>query len=119
MKDFVKDLVEEFNVSPEGVHFAIVQYSTRPRVKLSFKGLHVSYVNTDQVKRRVDRMRWDRGFTFIDRALKKAETYIFTTAKGMRKGVPTVSKLKLTNNSNIKGVSNLNILDLSYKILIF
>ena len=90
LKVFVENFVEGFDISPDGVHFALIPFSTRPRVVLSFKGLHPSMINTFMVKVRIGRMKWDRGLTFIDKALIKAQS-VFTTAKGMRKGVPAVS----------------------------
>ena len=38
----------------------------------------------------IDRIRFQRGFTFIDKALLMADRDIFTTAAGMRPQLPQV-----------------------------
>ena len=41
----------------------------------------------------IDRMTWQRGYTYTDKALQLADTDIFQIANGMRLNVPKVSRL--------------------------
>ena len=44
----------------------------------------------DEVVKVLDGLAWQRGFTYIDKALEQAAQGVFTTAAGMRSNVPKV-----------------------------
>jgi len=52
---------------------------------------------TDEVNRVLDRMRWQRGYTYTDRALLLADRYVFQISNGMRASVTKVSSLVYIN----------------------
>ena len=91
MKDFLKQLADEFDISPSGTHVAAVAYSTNPKVVFKFNTLQGSQLNADEVKKLLDSIPHQRGLTYIDRALLFADSVIFTVDNGMR---PQVTKVK-------------------------
>lgn len=94
MKRFVKVFVSKFDVGFSTAHVAAIAYSTYPKITLQFR----NYQGTDEVNRRLDRMRWQRGFTYTDKALLLADSQLFQTSRGMRQGV---KKVRLTCTGNL------------------
>ena len=88
-KRFLKAVVSKLDVSPSGTHIAAVAYSTDPEIVLLFSNTQ----STVEINKAIDGMRWQRGFTFTDKALLLANNELFQTANGMR---PSVSKVKRT-----------------------
>ena len=95
MKRFVKSLISKLDVSYSGTRIAAIAYSTNAEVVMRFS----DFQDTDEVNRAVDGMRYQRGFTYTDKALQLAERDIFQTSNGMRLNVPKVSKKKQQNNN--------------------
>ena len=91
MKDFLKAIVDEFNIGPASTHVAIVAYSTAARIVLKFGDLRGSLLTNDAVKLKIDTMEQQRGLTYIDKAIRLAERSVLTEASGMRSNVPKVS----------------------------
>ena len=90
MLDFMKEMVEAFNVGADKTHIAVVAYSTRAKVEFKFNTLTGPSVTKEGYGRLIDRIRFQRGFTFIDKALLLAARHVFTTAAGMRPELPQV-----------------------------
>ena len=86
MKRFLKALVSKLDVRRSATHIAAVAYSNSPEVVMRFSSVQ----GIDQVNREFDRMRWQRGFTYTDRALLLADRDLFQTSNGMRSGEPKV-----------------------------
>ena len=99
MKAFIKAITSQFDIGPDTGHVAIISYSTRAKIELKFNKLRGSELTTDNVNAYVDKMSHQRGFTYIDRALRLAERQVFTVAAGMR---PNVAKViwKIISNGN-------------------
>ena len=57
---------------------------------LRFNSLSGSKLNVNEVVKVLDGLPWQRGFTYIDKALEQAAQEVFTTAAGMRSNVPKV-----------------------------
>ena len=91
MLQFLKDMVKAFNVGPDKTHIAVVAYSTGAVLEFRFNRLTGSAVTEEGYYGLIDRIRFQRGFTFIDKALLMADRDIFTTAAGMRQELPQVS----------------------------
>ena len=89
MKRFLKSLVSKLDVSPSATHISAVAYSNNPEVVLRFRNRQ----STDEVNKAFDGMRWQRGFTYTDKALLLADSDLFQSANGMR---PNVAKVKET-----------------------
>lgn len=90
MLHFLKNMVKAFNVGPDITHIAVVAYSTTAKVEFRFDTLTGSQVSVLGYYRLIDRMRRQRGFTFIDKALILANREIFTRKAGMRPELPQV-----------------------------
>ena len=87
MKRFVKAMVSKLDVSNAATHVAAIAYSNNPEVVWRFR----NFQGTDDVNRVIDRMPWQRGFTYTDKALLLADRDLFQTFNGMRLNVPKVS----------------------------
>ena len=54
------------------------------------------YQDTDEVNRGIDAMRYQRGYTYTDKALQLADSDLFQTSNGMRSSVPKVRSRRNT-----------------------
>jgi len=86
VKRFVKALISKLDISSSGTQVAAIAYSNNPEVVTRFR----SYQGTDHVNRLIDRMRFQGGFTYTDRALLLADRDLFQRSNGMRSNVPKV-----------------------------
>ena len=87
MKRFLKAMVSKLDVSSSNTHISAVAYSNNPEVVYQFNDQQ----RTDDVNSAFDRMRWQRGFTYTDKALLLANDVLFQTANGMRANVAKVT----------------------------
>ena len=96
LKEFLRNIINEFDIGPDAVRVAIIVYSTRPKIELKFNEIQGSQLTAAAVIRKIDGMKHQRGATFIDKALRMAERKIFVKRNGMRdEAVPKVSNLKV------------------------
>ena len=93
MLQFVKDMVKAYNVGPQKTHIAVIAYSTGAKVEFKLDRLLGSAVTEEGYYKLIDRIRFQRGYTFIDKALLLANEQIFTTNSGMRPHLPQVLKV--------------------------
>ena len=87
MKRFLKALVSKLDVSPSYTHISAVAYSNNPEVVYRFNNRQA----TDDVNNVFDGMRWQRGFTYTDKALLLADNDLYKPSNGMR---PNVAKVR-------------------------
>jgi len=92
VKRFVKALVSKLDVSNSTTRIAAIAYSTDPEVVMRFN----DYQGTDEVNQGFDAMRYQRGYTYTDKALRLADSDLFQTSNGMRLSVPKVRSRKTT-----------------------
>ena len=92
MLDFLKNVTNVFNVGPNGTHIAVIAYSTNAELEFTFNALSGPQITAAAYGKLFDKMRFQRGFTYIDKALIMAYEQVFTPSAGMRPGVPQVSK---------------------------
>ena len=90
MLEFIKEMVKAFNVGADKTHIAVVAYSTNAEVAFKFDALTGPSVTEEGYGRLIDHIKFQKGFTFIDKALLLADKEVFTTAAGMRPEVPQV-----------------------------
>ena len=90
-KRFLKRIVSKLDIGPTTTRIATISYSTNPDIVLRFNTLSGSRLNVDEVVKVLDGLPWQRGFTYIDKALEQAAQRVFTTAAGMRSNVPKVN----------------------------
>ena len=93
MLQFVKDMVKAYNVGAQKTHIAVIAYSTGAKVEFKLDRLLGSAVTEEGYYKLIDRIRFQRGYTFIDKALLLANEQIFTTNSGMRPHLPQVLKV--------------------------
>ena len=90
IKEFVKEIVDSFDVSAEGTHFSLLEYSNEPTVYLKFNDFADAQLNAVNIKRRIDEVSPSGEETYIDKALTLASEEIFTEEGGMRPNVKKV-----------------------------
>ena len=93
MLQFLKDMVKAFNVGPDKTHVAVLAYSTGAKVEFRFNRLTGSEITEEGYYGLIDRIRFQRGYTFIDKALLLADREIFTIANGMRSQLPQACRV--------------------------
>lgn len=106
--------MDEFDVSESGTHVALVVYSTTASVQLRFNEFTGAQLNAVNVKRKIQKLPHERGYTYIDKALELADTEIFSEKGGMR---ANVTKVNLSQKNEVKR-SSILIHDISsYSVL--
>ena len=63
----------------------MISFDTIPRIGFAFNALTGPQLNNYEVRRLIDRVPYNNGPTRIDKALKLANTYLFTPQGGARK----------------------------------
>ena len=91
MKEFVKKVTNVFNVGPDGTHIAVIAYSINAKLEFTFNTLCGAQITTAEYGKLINKMGFQRGFTYIDKALIMADEHVFTTSAGMRSGVSQVT----------------------------
>lgn len=89
-------MVDTLGASPDGVHYSAIAFNSEPRVTFRFNTFQGPQYTRENVKRRIDDMRYTRGSTRIDKAVDLAKNVLFSPQSGMRKDVPRVSKYDYT-----------------------
>ena len=92
LKEFIQDMIDGFDISEDGTHLAIVEYSTKASVQLKFNAFSGAQLNAVNLKRKVRKIPHSRGYTYIDKALQLANTEVFSSGGGMRQNVTKVRK---------------------------
>ena len=88
VKEFVKKVVDFFNIGTKGTHIAVVTYSSRTRERFNL----VRYYTKSDLKNAVSRINYNGGGTYTAEALEYVRKNIFTSSGGMRQdpGIPKV-----------------------------
>lgn len=81
----MKTIADQFPVSEEGARIGVISFDETPRVGLAFNTLSGPQLNNYEVQRLIDGVIYSNGPTRIDRALKLANSYLFTSEGGARK----------------------------------
>lgn len=100
---FIQDMLDGFDISEKGTHIAVVGYSTNASVALRFNDFSGAFLNSANLKRAIsNNIKHSRGYTYIDKALKLANTDVFSAKGGMRPNVTKVSKCLSSRNRFIQ-----------------
>ena len=91
MIEFIEDMVDGFDISEDGTHISVIEYSTKASVQIRFDDFSGAQLNGANLKRKVRKIPHSRGFTNIDKALQLANTDVFSAKAGMRPNVTKVS----------------------------
>ena len=84
MKDFIKNVISQYDVSENGTHIGLIAYSNRAVLHLKFNNFTGVDLNQATVTRTVDSLPRDQANTHINLALDLARTELFTEKGGMR-----------------------------------
>lgn len=90
IQDFVKKIIGAFQVGPSGTHVAAIWYSDDAEVAFDFNALKGDNITKENVFKLVDKISVTEGRTRIDKALKLANTDMFSLKAGMRPARPKV-----------------------------
>ena len=77
VKNFVKNVVDFFNIGSSGTHVAVVTYSTYTRLEFNLK----AYYTKSQIKYAVGNIGYRGGWTYTADALDFVRTNIFVTSQ--------------------------------------
>lgn len=105
IKAFVKNIARSFGISPSESQASIVLYSTKASVKAHFG----QYPTTEEFVKAVDGLPHERGYTFINLALRLAASEVFPRA---RKNVPKIAML-LTDGKQTDPTGTVNLREAS------
>ena len=94
MLDFLKKIISAFNVGPDGTHIAVIAYSSNAVLEFTFNTLSGPQITAEEYGTLIDSIRFQRGFTYIDKALIMADEQVFIESAGMRPTVPQVIRNK-------------------------
>ena len=83
---FVKQVASTFKMGPKQSQIAVISYSNEARVDIPFG----RYSNVNDFNAALNRVKHQRQYTRIDKALDVANTRVFTRAGGARTGVAKV-----------------------------
>ena len=72
-------------MSEIGARIGVISFDAKPKVGFAFNALSGPQLNNYEVGRLIDGVTYSNGPTRIDRALKLANTYLFTPEGGARK----------------------------------
>lgn len=93
--NFTTSIIDDLDISPSGVHVALITYGTNATVVFRFNALQGPQVNKDGVKRLVNTATQMPGRPRIDKALQVADRELFTAKAGSRPGVPKVTIISI------------------------
>ena len=77
MKNFVKDVVDFFNIGPSGTHVAVVTYSTNTQLEFNLKAHHTK----SSIKSAVSKISYRGGWTYTADALDYVRKNIFVKSQ--------------------------------------
>ena len=95
MLGFLKNIISAFNVGPDGTHVAVIAYSNNAKLEIAFDSVSGAQITAKEYGKRIDKIAFQRGFTYIDKGLKMADEQVFVTSAGMRPSVPQVFQICL------------------------
>ena len=101
MKEFLQKVTNVFNVGPDSTRIAVIAYSTNAKLEFTFNTLSGAQITAEEYGKLIENIGFQRGFTYIDKALIMADEQVFTTSAGMRPGVSQVTKHTTLLNSLI------------------
>lgn len=87
IKIFVKKFIDGFDVAKNKTHVSLMTFSNEAKVQFSLSDEY----DAEVLKQFVDRAPHDGGETYIDKALKAADSSVFTVEEGWRRNVTSVS----------------------------
>ena len=100
IKRFLSDIVNKFSVSPFGVHFGLVKYSTKPRMVFSL----TKFTDASTMQKHIVEMKYRGGQTRTGSALEFTETNV--SRREIRKPGNRIRNLRNGNWRLDNGIQN-------------
>lgn len=85
-KDFIELMANSFLKNKVGSRVGLMQYSILPKINVRFS----DRITSEQFRSVLDKVRYEGGYTRLDRALKLAAQELFANEEGSRKDIPRV-----------------------------
>ena len=80
-KDFVKRVIDVFNIGVNGTHVSVVTYDTDTHIEFNL----VKYFTKNELQKAVDDIKYNDGsWTFTGKALNTVRQKVFNASAGMR-----------------------------------
>ena len=108
ISSFTSSIIDGLDISPSGVHVALITYGANATTVFDFNALQGSQVNRDEVKKLVSTAIPMPDRPRIDKALQVADRELFTTEAGSRPGVPKVMISVLSSAVSLLKDKNIN-----------
>jgi uncharacterized protein YegL len=80
VKDFVKRVIDFFNIGADGTHVSVVTYDTDTHIEFNL----VKYFTKNELRNAVDDIQYHGFLTYTGEALNTVRQNVFTTRAGMR-----------------------------------
>ena len=96
MKDFVKTMVQGFDVTPQGAEIGVVTFSDKPALQFHLNKYH----DKPSTLTAIDNIRYVSGGTNTADAIKYARQTSFTAANGMRQNAAKIAIIITDGKSN-------------------
>ena len=80
VKDFVKRVIDFFNVGIDGTHVSVVTYDTDTNIEFTL----VQYYTKNDLRNAVDDIKYNGFLTYTGEALNTVRQQILTPSAGMR-----------------------------------
>lgn len=74
VRKFLKQLVSRFNISEDGTHVGLLQFSSPWSTKIEFN--LEKYKNVRDIKKHISTMQYQRGRTYLGDALRRARVQV-------------------------------------------
>lgn len=87
LKRFLMSVTSKLDVGQGKTQVSAIAYSSDPKVEYRFTDRQ----STEEVNALLEGMAWQRGYTYIDKALMLADRELFTAPSGMRSNAAKVS----------------------------
>lgn len=85
-KDFIELMANSFLKNKVGSRVGLMQYSILPKINVRFS----DGLTSDQFRSILDKVRYQGGYTRLDRALSLAAQKLFSDDEGTRRDIPKV-----------------------------
>ena len=109
-KDFIKLVLQRFKISEIGIHVGLIRFSTTVKMIFNFE----EYYTIGEINAAIDSMKYVKGATYTDRALRLARNKLFLE-KPLGSARPLIPKFLVVMTDGIS--KNIRITALEAKAL--
>ncbi|CAB3988505.1 protocadherin Fat 4-like [Paramuricea clavata] len=103
VKDFVKRVINVFNIGADGTHVSVVTYGTYTHIEFNL----VKYFTKNELRNAVDDIKYNGSLTYTGEALNTVRQKVFTASAGMRNDYDIPKILLLLTDGFSNGIKPL------------